>query len=125
MEKKLGRDRARNKQDGRDQDVWLGQDLPANSGALRVGFAIALNSRPRTRLPNRGRDFDPEPIPNRRFYLRNFSRHVLEVVMMIRIQYPDGRYDMVKVSQLDRFIAADLISGFRRATGWVVCRGSW
>lgn len=40
--------------------------------------------------------------------------------MMIRIRYPDGRYDMVKVSQLDRFIAADLISGFRRASGWVV-----
>lgn len=40
--------------------------------------------------------------------------------MMIRIRYPDGRYDMVKVSQLDRFIAKNQISGFRRATGWVV-----
>lgn len=40
--------------------------------------------------------------------------------MMIRIQYPDRRYDMVKVSQLERFIAANRISGFRRATGWVV-----
>lgn len=40
--------------------------------------------------------------------------------MMVRIRYPDGRYDMVKVSQLERLIAANLISGFRRATGWVV-----
>ena len=40
--------------------------------------------------------------------------------MMIRIQYADGRYDMVKIYQLDRFIAESRISGFRRATGWVV-----
>jgi hypothetical protein len=39
--------------------------------------------------------------------------------MMIRILYPDGRYDMVVVSQLNRLIAANRISGFRRATGWV------
>ncbi len=40
--------------------------------------------------------------------------------MMIRIRYPDGRYDMVKVSHLDCLIAANRISGFLRATGWVV-----
>lgn len=40
--------------------------------------------------------------------------------MMICIQYPDGRYDMVKTSQLERYIAQNRLSGFRRATGWVV-----
>jgi hypothetical protein len=39
--------------------------------------------------------------------------------MMIRIKYPDGKYDMVKASQLDRLIAENRISGFHRATGWV------
>ncbi len=39
--------------------------------------------------------------------------------MMVRIQYPDGKYDMVKVSQLDRLIAENRISGFCRTTGWV------
>lgn len=39
--------------------------------------------------------------------------------MMIRIRYPNGRYDMVKVTRLDYLIAANRISDFRRATGWV------
>ncbi len=40
--------------------------------------------------------------------------------MMIRIRYPDGRFDMVKGTRLEYLIATKWISGFRRATGWVV-----
>lgn len=40
--------------------------------------------------------------------------------MMIRIRYPDGKYDMVKVSRLDYLIAKKRISEFRRTTGWVI-----
>lgn len=40
--------------------------------------------------------------------------------MMIRIRYPDGRFDMVKGTRLEYLIATKRISGFRRSTGWVV-----
>ncbi len=40
--------------------------------------------------------------------------------MMIRIRYPDGRFDMVKAMHLDRLIAARQISSFKRQSGWVV-----
>lgn len=39
--------------------------------------------------------------------------------MVIRIQYPDGKYDMVKRTRLEYLIATKRISGFRRGTGWV------
>lgn len=40
--------------------------------------------------------------------------------MMIRIRYPDGRFDMVKATRLDDLIESEEIEGFRRVTGWVV-----
>jgi len=40
--------------------------------------------------------------------------------MMIRIRYPDGRYDMVKASQLDRLIESGRIRAFKRQEGWAV-----
>jgi hypothetical protein len=40
--------------------------------------------------------------------------------MMIRIRYPDGRFDMVKASHLDRLIATRQIRSFKRESGWVV-----
>lgn len=40
--------------------------------------------------------------------------------MMIRIRYPDGKYDMVKITRLDDLIASKRIFGFRRATDWVL-----
>jgi hypothetical protein len=40
--------------------------------------------------------------------------------MVIRIQYRDGRYDMVKASHLERLVAADLVHQFERANGWAI-----
>lgn len=40
--------------------------------------------------------------------------------MMIRIRYPNGRFDMIKASHLDRLLAAQQISSFKRQSGWVV-----
>ncbi len=40
--------------------------------------------------------------------------------MVIRIKYRDGRYDMVKASHLNRLIAANLISQFKRSSGWAI-----
>jgi len=38
---------------------------------------------------------------------------------MIRIRYPDGRFDMVKVARLNALIETEEIEGFKRASGWV------
>lgn len=40
--------------------------------------------------------------------------------MMIRIRYPNGRFDMIKASHLDRLLVAKQISSFKRQSGWVV-----
>ncbi len=39
--------------------------------------------------------------------------------MILRIQYTDNRYDMVKGSMLDRLIEDHQITRFRRSSGWV------
>ncbi len=39
--------------------------------------------------------------------------------MMIQIRYHDGRFDMIKTSQLDRLLRSGQISAFRRQDGWV------
>lgn len=39
--------------------------------------------------------------------------------MLIRIKYPDGRFDMVKASQLNRLIGREEICSFLRRDGWV------
>ena len=38
---------------------------------------------------------------------------------MIRVRYPDDRFDMVKVSRLDLLLETSQISSFERASGWV------
>lgn len=38
--------------------------------------------------------------------------------MLIRIQYQDGRYDMVKPFQLDRLLSEQRLSGFMRNNVW-------
>jgi len=40
--------------------------------------------------------------------------------MMIRICYPDGRYDMIKASHLERLLNVHRIHRFKRSEGWVV-----
>ncbi|WP_197463694.1 GSU3473 family protein [Desulfuromonas sp. DDH964] len=40
--------------------------------------------------------------------------------MVIRIRYPDGRFDMVKATRLNTLIETEEIEGFKRASGWVV-----
>jgi len=40
--------------------------------------------------------------------------------MLIRVKYPDGRYDMVKDFRLDHLIETRVIHSFKRASGWVV-----
>lgn len=40
--------------------------------------------------------------------------------MLIRVRYPDGRYDMVKSFRLDHLIETNTIHSFKRASGWVV-----
>ncbi|WP_432822468.1 GSU3473 family protein [Trichloromonas sp.] len=40
--------------------------------------------------------------------------------MLIRVKYPDGRYDMVKNFRLDHLIETRAIYSFKRASGWVV-----
>jgi hypothetical protein len=40
--------------------------------------------------------------------------------MVIRIQYRDGRYDMVKSSHLERLVAANLVHQFERGNGWAI-----
>ncbi|TYO99366.1 hypothetical protein EDC39_103212 [Geothermobacter ehrlichii] len=40
--------------------------------------------------------------------------------MMVPIRYPDGRYDIVKTSQLDHLIVNGRIQAFRRQESWVV-----
>jgi hypothetical protein len=40
--------------------------------------------------------------------------------MMIRINHPDGRFDLVKASRLDYLIQTVQVSRFKRNSGWVV-----
>lgn len=40
--------------------------------------------------------------------------------MLIRVKYPDGRYDMVKDFRLDYLIENKTIQSFERSNGWVV-----
>ena len=40
--------------------------------------------------------------------------------MMVQIKYLNGCFDMVKTSNLDRLIAAQKISSFKRQDNWVI-----
>jgi len=40
--------------------------------------------------------------------------------MMIRVMYNDGRFDMVKPDRLDDLIEKEVVTSFKRSTGWVV-----
>jgi len=40
--------------------------------------------------------------------------------MMIRVMYSDGRFDMVKPELLDSLIKEQVVSSFKRASGWAV-----
>jgi len=40
--------------------------------------------------------------------------------MMIRVMYSDGRFDMVKPNMLDNLINKQVVTSFKRDTGWAV-----
>ena len=40
--------------------------------------------------------------------------------MMIRVMYSDGRFDIVKPNLLEELIEQDVITSFKRSTGWAV-----
>lgn len=40
--------------------------------------------------------------------------------MMIRVMYSDGRFDMVKPGMLDKLIDRQVVTSFKRDTGWAV-----
>ena len=40
--------------------------------------------------------------------------------MMIRVMYSDGRFDMVKPELLDSLLKEQVITSFKRASGWAV-----
>ena len=40
--------------------------------------------------------------------------------MMIRVMYSDGRFDMVKPELLDNLIKEQVVTSFKRASGWAV-----
>ena len=41
-------------------------------------------------------------------------------IMMIRVMYSDGRFDIVKPNLLEELIEQDVITSFKRSTGWAV-----
>ena len=41
-------------------------------------------------------------------------------IMMIRVMYSDGRFDMVKPELLDSLIKEQVVTSFKRASGWAV-----
>jgi hypothetical protein len=40
--------------------------------------------------------------------------------MMIRVMYSDGRFDMVKPGMLDNLLNRQVVTSFKRNTGWAV-----
>jgi hypothetical protein len=40
--------------------------------------------------------------------------------MLIRVKYPDGKFDMVREFRLDYLIETNTIHSFERSSGWVV-----
>lgn len=38
--------------------------------------------------------------------------------MLIRVMYPNGKFDMVKPQILDRLLESAKVSGFMRSDGW-------
>lgn len=40
--------------------------------------------------------------------------------MMIRVMYSDGRFDMVKPNILDDLLNRQVVTSFKRNTGWAV-----
>jgi len=40
--------------------------------------------------------------------------------MMIRVMYSDGRFDMVKPGMLDSLLNSQVVTSFKRNTGWAV-----
>ena len=40
--------------------------------------------------------------------------------MMIRVLYSDGRFDMVKPDMLDTLLNRQIVSSFKRNSGWAV-----
>ena len=40
--------------------------------------------------------------------------------MMIRVMYSDGRFDMVKPELLESLLKEQVVTSFKRASGWAV-----
>ena len=40
--------------------------------------------------------------------------------MMIRVMYSDGRFEMVKRDMLDKLLDCQVVTSFKRDSGWVV-----
>lgn len=40
--------------------------------------------------------------------------------MMIRVMYSDGRFDMVKPELLENLLKEQVVTSFKRASGWAV-----
>ena len=40
--------------------------------------------------------------------------------MMIRVMYSDGRFDMIKPGLLEKLLKEEVITSFKRSSGWVV-----
>lgn len=40
--------------------------------------------------------------------------------MMIRVMYSDGRFDMVKPDMLDNLLDRQVVTSFKRSSGWAV-----
>ena len=40
--------------------------------------------------------------------------------MMIRVMYSDGRFDMVQPGMLDNLLNRQVVTSFKRNTGWAV-----
>ena len=40
--------------------------------------------------------------------------------MMIRVMYSDGRFDMVKPGMLDNLLDRQVVTSFKRNSGWAV-----
>ena len=40
--------------------------------------------------------------------------------MMIRVMYSDGRFDIIKPELLDNLIKEQVVTSFKRASGWAV-----
>jgi len=44
----------------------------------------------------------------------------MRCIMLIRVMYSDGRFDMVKPRLLDTLLDQQAVTSFKRTTGWAV-----